>query len=293
MTERDSLDKDKSNNTFIIALIIIGGIILLSPILIAILVTDGFDIFSKSDGVSNVWIGFWGSYLGGVVGTAGVIYVAQLQNNKQQEQNENMMKSQSEDSDKQIAAQINFMYRVEQYNRERLRIETQIKLLENHAIKVKGLYEDILLLRNKLIRLVNNRKLADQYKMLDDSAPKLEEEFISLKKWFSNFNSGYVKNKFQDILYLNSVLYHEDVQLEFPEYDAPHAVDSMLDLINSPLKEFDVEELELKFGTKKEINKVKYDDIDVCVRWLSKELSSTHKSLSKLIKKLDVDINEQ
>lgn len=272
---------------FILLLLMLTLIIF--PLIISYLITAG-EWLAWFEGTSNVWIGFWGSYLGGVVGTAGVIYVAHLQNSKQQEQNEQMMKWQSKDSDKQIEAQINSMYRVEQYNRERLRIETQIKLLENHTIKVKKLYEDILFLRVKLIRLVNNRKLANQLKMLDDNDQKLEEEFISLKEIFSNYNSGYVKNISQDILYLNSVLYHEDVQLELPEYDAPQAVDKMLDLINSPLKEFDVEELERQFGTKKKNNKIKYDDLDKCAKWLSDELSSTHKSISKLIKKLDIDI---
>lgn len=283
-------ERSKNSDLFSVKNIIIGLVtVLLLPIPISLIISSG-NWLSFIDGNSTVWIGFWGSYLGGIIGTIGVIYVAHLQNSKQQEQNEKMMKWQSKDSDKQIQAQINSMYRVEQYNRERLRIETQIKLLENHTIKVKKLYEDILFLRVKLIRLVNNRKLANQLKMLDDNDQKLEEEFISLKEIFSNYNSGYVKNISQDILYLNSVLYHEDVQLELPEYDAPHAVDKMLDLINSPLKEFDVEELERQFGTKKKNNKVKYDDLDKCAKWLSDELYSTHKSISKLIKKLDIDI---
>lgn len=280
----------KENWIIILILLIVTLFIL--PLAISYFITAG-EWLAWFEGTSNVWIGFWGSYLGGVIGTAGVIYVAQLQNRNQQEQNEEMMKWQSKDSDKQIEAQISSMFRVENYNRERLRIDTQIKLLENHASKVKSLYEDILFLRIKLTRLVNNRKLAAQFKTLDDTDQKLEEEYISLKEVFSNYNSGYVKNIFQDILYLNSVLYHEDVQLEFPEYDAPHAVDKMLDFINSPLKEFDVEEFERKFGTANNDYKMKYVDIDRCAKWLSEELSSIHKSLSKLIKKLDIDINEQ
>lgn len=286
-------EKSNSRDLFSVKNISIGlVIVLLLPIPISLIISSG-NWLSFIDGSSTVWIGFWGSYLGGVVGTAGVIYVAQLQNDKQQEQNEKIMKSQNKDSDKQIAAQIKSMYRVEKYNRERLRIETQIKLLENHANKVKELYEDILYLRNKLTRLVNNRKLAEQFKMLNDTDQKLEDEFVSLKEIFRNYNSGYVKNKFQDILYLNSVLYHEDVQLEFPEYDAPHKVDIMLDFINSPLKEFDIEEFVSKFGTTNNDNKINYDDIDKCAKWLSEELSSTHTSLSNIIKKLDIDIDGQ
>lgn len=58
--------------------------------------------------LSGPWIGFWGSFAGGILGTAGVIYVAHLQNQ----------------------SQIDRMKEAEKHNRDRLKITTYVSKLE-------------------------------------------------------------------------------------------------------------------------------------------------------------------
>lgn len=44
-----------------------------------------FNWLSWSSGSANGWLGFWGSFLGGIIGTLSVLYVAFSQNNKQEQ----------------------------------------------------------------------------------------------------------------------------------------------------------------------------------------------------------------
>ncbi|RIO23510.1 hypothetical protein [Staphylococcus saprophyticus] len=61
---------------------IVFMLILLPPITVGIGVTK-FPFVSNINGDSNSWIGFWGSFLGSIIGTLGVIYVAFIQNKNQ------------------------------------------------------------------------------------------------------------------------------------------------------------------------------------------------------------------
>lgn len=63
MNEYIESEKDSSNKTFRLTLTILIGIIVLSPILIAIFVTNDWaftKMLPKVDGNSSIWIGFLG-----------------------------------------------------------------------------------------------------------------------------------------------------------------------------------------------------------------------------------------
>lgn len=70
------------NNIGVWFVYIIVGTIGLS-LLIAIGITK-FSWFSWSLGDANGWLGFWGSFLGGIIGTLSVLYVAFSQDSKQE-----------------------------------------------------------------------------------------------------------------------------------------------------------------------------------------------------------------
>ncbi|MEB8102224.1 hypothetical protein [Staphylococcus xylosus] len=76
-------------------------IIIILPIIIGIFITWPSWLFGYTSANSNSWLGFWGSFLGGIIGTVGVIYVAYLQNAEQSRLNQlqiNEMKSENKKS---------------------------------------------------------------------------------------------------------------------------------------------------------------------------------------------------
>lgn len=73
-------DKKKNSVTFIVIIVFI--VIIIPPIVVGIGVTN-LPFVRNISGDSNSWIGFWGSFLGSIIGTVGVIYVAFIQNKEQ------------------------------------------------------------------------------------------------------------------------------------------------------------------------------------------------------------------
>lgn len=71
--------------------------------------------------LSGPWIGFWGSFAGGILGTAGVIYVAHLQNIEQRRMNAIENKE-----------QIKRMETVEENERNRLKTSTLLSMLQDY-----------------------------------------------------------------------------------------------------------------------------------------------------------------
>ncbi|PTI38900.1 hypothetical protein BU062_12475, partial [Staphylococcus succinus] len=65
------------------------------PILIGIVIKKT-PVLAFSNGDVNGWLGFLGSFLGGIIGTGGVIYVAYLQNKEQTRSLKNVEKNNRE-----------------------------------------------------------------------------------------------------------------------------------------------------------------------------------------------------
>ncbi|MFC6291505.1 hypothetical protein BHU61_04240 [Macrococcus epidermidis] len=59
--------------------------IALSPLAVALGITWPKELFGHTSADANSWLQFWGSMLGGFIGTIAVIYVAHLQNTKQEQ----------------------------------------------------------------------------------------------------------------------------------------------------------------------------------------------------------------
>lgn len=117
---------NNSKDLFSFKNIFIGLLIVVSlPLLISCIITWG-DWLSYFEGNSTVWIGFWGSYLGGIVGTAGVVIVAKMQMKINQDN----------------------LVQMEKDNRDRLKIDTLTTRLED--------YRDFLSKYNKSMKAVES-----------------------------------------------------------------------------------------------------------------------------------------
>lgn len=94
----------------------------LSIVVILLLMSTPLILMNVFQGnLSGPWIGFWGSFAGGILGTAGVIYVAHLQNKAQKESLET----------------------IESHNRERLSIQTKLEMLDDYSKKLNDLKLEI------------------------------------------------------------------------------------------------------------------------------------------------------
>lgn len=104
--ERKTNNDDESVQPLInkSTLIIILIALLLLPLILGIFITI-LPIVGKINGDANGWLGFWGSYIGGVIGTIGVLYVAQLQNIQQVKILNQQIDSQNQVLNSQIQAQ--------------------------------------------------------------------------------------------------------------------------------------------------------------------------------------------
>ncbi|OFP27610.1 MULTISPECIES: hypothetical protein [Staphylococcus] len=87
-------------------LISLFTVLILLPGLLWVFVTI-LPLVDKANGDTNGWLGFWGSYLGGVIGTIGVLYVAHLQNIQQVKILEQQIDSQNQVLNTQIQMQKN------------------------------------------------------------------------------------------------------------------------------------------------------------------------------------------
>ncbi|WP_218696852.1 hypothetical protein [Mammaliicoccus sciuri] len=141
------------NNIGVWFVYIIVGTIGLS-LLIAIGITK-FSWFSWSLGDANGWLGFWGSFLGGIIGTLGVLYVAYIQNEQQRKylNNQNRVDEQKvifefkkEAIDKVTNIILNSRLNI--YN-ELMKIEENSEIIEDNLFEFK-------VIKHELSRILNS-----------------------------------------------------------------------------------------------------------------------------------------
>lgn len=283
MNEYIESEKDSSNKTFRLTLTILIGIIVLSPILIAIFVTNDWaftKMLSKVDGNSSIWIGFWGSYLGGALGTIGVIFVAQLQNKEQRRLNNEVMKEQLRNIEK-----------VERNNNERLKIETKINILKEYN---KNLHK-IISERNKFesitLELIHHRKIINKFK---DHATIIEnhiESFEILQKEIKVLTDDYFTTLFDEVTFVNYVLRIEKSHLQKPmDTQYQEDVDDLLFLLKS---DDIIRTMQIKF--EEDINEENYIDkmeqlhksFYNIYEWTLNEIANSNKDLGEILSYLN------
>lgn len=268
-------------------------IIVISPLIISVLSIWAKPLtFIEFD--SSVWIGFWGSYLGGIIGTIGVIYVANLQNNKQREENEIIMAEQRELNQNQIDSQIDSLDKVEEFNRERLKIQTQISLLEKYLSIVANLRIDIDYFNDNVMKMISSY-LTLKDLVEDESAYERKEDMKNLKteievSWnnIKSIKKSHFLKSFKIILHQQLLLSSTDISFKEVSPDALNAFSS-LDEASRFLDHYALHIEPFIVTRTNKIENYNYhlksyqsaidivEDIDI----------TAHSNISKLIKKLD------
>ena len=252
-------------------------IIFTVPLVMAGLISFG-SLFSFADGSSSAWIGFWGSYLGGVIGTAGVIYVAYLQNK----------------------AQLKNLKKVENFNRERQKIETQLRMLESYISNLDTVVSELFELKTMLVELVGFKSLVEIFKETDE-LPNLSEdlqrqkdlmdrEYKETKSKFQKYNNGYFINTFNNISYRNTVIFHREDNISTDSMDFSNEIDSMIRTINSKLKDLNIDDLLKTYGDES-IKSKKFICVEEAWDWVRDEQALVHERMKDLINELeDIEI---
>lgn len=171
--------------------VVIGFIIISSVIVTPMIVGVGVTMFpyvSDINGDSNAWIGFWGSYIGGIIGTLGVIYVAFIQNKSQIHQ---------------LNVELNQMKQENNKTRELDKLKHKQDIIKEYLI---GLIEYRKLFLNKAMQANNKLYLLSFYKddesywaesdetnknslvsILLDDYEEIDNLYSSLKMMHNNF----------------------------------------------------------------------------------------------------------
>lgn len=254
---------------WLFALLLLMLTLIIFPLIISYLITAG-EWLSWFEGTSNVWIGFWGSYLGGVVGTAGVIYVAQLQNNTQKESLET----------------------IENHNRERLSIQTKLDMIQNFKNELNTFKNEVDEYKGSFATLVEEAINYDMSIDLGYSAEDSELIFSKHQNKFVSLGPKYFSDLFSTIE-TNSILLSQlkDVELEafsiedrknFEKLDeiVRYVKIENIDAINKKSNIFNLDLNSIEFLSPFQLASGGLD-------YMNKELSSAQ---SKLVNKIDSTI---
>lgn len=218
------------------------------------------------------WIGFWGSFSGGILGTAGVIYIAYLQNQ----------------------SQIDRMNEAEKHNRERLRIQTQLEFLEKYREDVERLRLDVDLFyldSNKMISsfiILNNLFKEKNAEDRSDDLKQLETEVNVKWENIKKINRSHFLKSFRSITHQKIVL----SSIEIKVGEIPADILDAFESLDEAAKFLDHYNLHLDaFITTRTDKKSDYDYVvkgyDKADKWLGDEEIIIHDNISRLINRLD------
>jgi len=268
-------------------LVLLIFILFVLPIAIGSIITFG-SWLSFIDGNSNIWIGFWGSYLGGILGTIGVIYVAYLQNKMQQDNLE-----------KQFDAQLENLHRTEKLNRERMSIQTKIKMFEDYADNLNFLHSKMMSLRFTLIKIFGNYDLYNTYSrhknvFSEERINNLENQILTLIK---EMNIGInLPLETENILYITNTFIDLGYELEGDfNLNIVFEIERLIDFFEHRIPEYQellifISGLNNKEETYQSLNSVNVNVVEDYIDWLRNERANARIEILTLLKKLEEDI---
>jgi len=250
------------------------------PILIGIVIKKT-PVLAFSNGDVNGWLGFLGSFLGGIIGTGGVIYVAYLQNKEQTRSLKN----------------------VEKNNRERLYIEWNLNNIHDYLKQLSSLSKTINIYeynRNLYLNYIINNHI--------NNTPRNYEEFKNIEK--ENFKSFDIEqfidsftganNNDIEFLYnemvkyaselLDKIEYIEMKKKFFPQIETgviPQVIILHSDLLNYHKNDI-IKFYKAKYNEEKKIYEL--NDIKGIVKWLIKEEENVKHEINKNISNLKKEI---
>ncbi|WP_323706487.1 hypothetical protein [Mammaliicoccus sciuri] len=225
-------------------------IILTLPIIIGIFITWPKFLFGHTSADANSWLGFWGSFLGGIIGTAGVIYVAYLQNREQRRLNEIQISQMKEENEKSLQFEKDKLYRESLMLFLNQLHEYDIKLSEfkNHHEKLSTLY----------LYSVNKREKSSYYRSitknlnamkeikgdLDDKLNGMKSTFLILQKNQDENINNLNLNLYKTIYYIDiQELWGDDYQEKFSK-KSHEASTYLTNVLSNNLKSIEIETAE-------------------------------------------------
>ncbi|ARQ06025.1 hypothetical protein [Macrococcoides canis] len=192
------------------------------PSLIGYLITEPKWLFGHTSADANAWLGFWGSFLGGIIGTLAVILVAYLQNNHQlkllkiQNKEQRILNDQVINLEKQKLKNevlMNILQEIQSYNEKLTEISVNYTITGNILLNGNGkksrksseeIFFDLLQKeeKNKLEANSILHRTIKKYSTLDEG--ELELEVL-------NFTSGFY-------------IYYDENKLSKEELDKLHTI---------------------------------------------------------------------
>lgn len=242
----------------------------LSVVVVLLLLSVPLILMNIFEGdLSGPWIGFWGSFAGGILGTAGVIYVAYLQN----------------------AAQKSSMKTIEKNNLKRLRVQTLLKLLDDYNKEVSDLLNVVTTISSDIHGLVKNmnelsimnlNKYDEEYYMGNDDRFRENIEKYKNNILKMELTPKYITNRLGQLEYKNLILIEQGLGLS-KKLNGQEAVymDKLIEEIcSNNFSEFKLKEIIIDASKCEENNYSKIFD------WLLQEQSLIHNASSHLLDEL-------
>ncbi|MEW4603631.1 hypothetical protein [Staphylococcus hominis] len=143
-----------------ILILILSAIILMFivPILLALGMIY-VPLVDNAEGDANGWLGFWGSFLGGIIGTGGVIFVAYFQHKEQKDFLEKQLKAEKKENDRFLHME---------------KLSKELNIANLYLEKLIDYYENYGNLYEKSIDKMNQLQYMNQYKYLLESDFSIE-----------------------------------------------------------------------------------------------------------------------
>lgn len=271
---------NKDMLAFLKGMLTVAVLLLLSTPLILMNVFEG--------DLSEPWIGFWGSFAGGILGTAGVIYVAHIQSEQQRELNRDMIIEQRDIHKEQLQTQLEIFEKEDRSIRERMKLQNDLDLLrgylkdlektENTLYDLQGIVENYSMYKPGIV----------EYNKMDWKAPdgSLHQSLIEQSTKYI-LDATIELNKYHDYFLLNlfSTLTYKNVTIKFEgykearKYDRSH-VSNIADTI-----------LKIKLDNIKSDNTFKdigttLESFNKLIEWTQLEITTTHMNIKSISDKL-------
>lgn len=243
----------------------------LSIVVILLLMSTPLILMNVFQGnLSGPWIGFWGSFSGGILGTAGVIYVAHLQNKEQARLND----------------------KIESNNKERLKSEIKMELYKEYIKNVHNIHVKGKKLSDLSLQLILNTRRLKEFKGGLKIREDLIEEHEILIDEIKDFKNDYFLIIFDEVLFSNQVLREDESALQKPLNNKYlEDIDDLLDILNS--KDM-VQKMQFKFedeyiAKENYIQKMRdlHSSFDKLYEWTLTEIAYANIDVGNILRKLN------
>lgn len=156
-------------------------------------------LIDNAEGDANGWLGFWGSFLGGIIGTGGVIFVAYFQHKEQKDFLEKQLKAEKQENDRFLHMEklkkeidianiyleklivyydnygdlyeksIEKMNKLQYMDEDKYRVESDFNTKDTITYELKKDYNQLIFKYNSLKTIITNLNVTFDIKKLDEN----------------------------------------------------------------------------------------------------------------------------